>query len=102
MPYIDSCIEEVGRFRRLVIRWAARQDLLEESLRTCFSLLQKLRVYVRPVRMDETRMQFTANLSFWEDDAPGMNELMGAAFISDDLNRMDLESRAQMYNDLTP
>lgn len=28
VPYIDSCIEEVGCFRRLVIRWAARYDRL--------------------------------------------------------------------------
>lgn len=46
-------------------------------------------------------MQFTANLAFWQDDAVGMNELMGSAFITNDMNRIDMESKAQMYDDLS-
>lgn len=98
---IDSCIEELGEFHRLVIRYDVRQHKLEESLRLVFSLLKRLRTYVKPDRLDETRMQFTDNLVFYQDDVTGMNDLMGWACLSGDLARCDLGARAQMYNDLT-
>lgn len=98
---IDSAIEELGMFRRLVIRYDVRQERLEESLRKVFELLRRLRMYVRPARMDETRMRFTQNLVFYQDDAEGMNDLMGWSALAGDLSRCDLDAQAQMYNDLT-
>lgn len=98
---IDSTIEELGMFRRLVIRYDVRQEYLAESLRKVFGLLKRLCMYIRPVRLDETRMQFTQNLAFCQDDAEGMNELMGWSCLADDLSRCDLDARAQMYEDLT-
>lgn len=98
---IDSSIEEMGMFRRLIIRYDVRQAELMESLRRVFDLLHRLCLYVRPVRLSQTRMQFTDNLIFYQDDVSGMNELMGWSWMADDLSRADLDSQAQMYDDLT-
>ncbi|MBR4080237.1 MAG: insulinase family protein [Clostridia bacterium] len=98
---IDSDIEELGMFHRLVIRYDVRQAYLEESLKKVFSLLRRLTMYVRPARLDETRMQFTQNLVFFQDDVLGMNELLGWSCLADDLSRCDLDARALMYDDLT-
>jgi predicted Zn-dependent peptidase len=98
---IDSDIEELGMFHRLVIRYDVRQEYLEESLTKVFSLLRRLTMYVRPARLDETRMQFTGNLVFFQDDVIGMNELLGWSCLADDLSRCDLDARALMYDDLT-
>ena len=98
---IDSCIEELGEFHRLVIRYDVRQTHLEESLRLVFALLKRLTMYVKPVRLDETRMQFTDNLVFYRDEVAGMNDLMGWSCLGGDMSRCDLDARASMYNDLT-
>lgn len=98
---IDSSIEEMGLFHRLVIRYDVRQEFLEQSLLRVFELLHRLTMYIRPVRMEQARMQFTDNLAFYQDDASGMNELMGWSCLADDLSRADLDARAQMYEDLT-
>lgn len=98
---IDSTIEELGMFHRLVIRYDVRQEYLEESLRKVFALLRRLTMYVRPARLDETRMQFTQNLVFFQDDVIGMNELLGWSCLADDMSRVDLDARALMYDDLT-
>ncbi len=98
---IDSSIEELGVFRRLVIRYDVRQEYLVESLRKIFTLLNRLKMYVKPVRLDETRMQFTQNLVFYRDEVDEMNELMGWSCLAEDLSRCDLEASAQMYDDLT-
>lgn len=98
---IDSSIEETGMFRRLVIRYDVRQECLVESLNSVFELLRRLRLYVRPVRLTQTRMQFTDNLVFYLDDVSEMNELMGWSWMADDLSRADLDAQAQMYDDLT-
>lgn len=98
---IDSCIEELGQFHRLVIRYDVRQSHLRESLTLVFSLLKRLTQYVKPARLDETRIQFTDNLVFYQDDVFSMNDLLGWACLSDDLARCDLDARAQMYNSLT-
>ena len=98
---IDSCIEELGEFHRLVIRYDVRQSHLEESLRLVFELLHRLTIYVKPSRLDETRMQFTDNRVFYQDDVTGMNDLMGWSCLSGDTSRCDLDARAMMYNDLT-
>ena len=88
-------------FHRLVIRYDVRQEYLEESLKKVFALLRRLTMYVRPARLDETRIQFTQNLIFFQDDVAGMNELMGWACLADDMSRVDLDARALMYDDLT-
>jgi len=98
---IDSSIEEMGMFRRLVIRYDVRQECLVESLQKVFELLHRLRLYVRPVRLTQTRMQFTDNLIFYQDDVSGMNELMGWSWMAEGLSRADLDAQAQMYDDLT-
>ena len=98
---IDSDIEELGMFHRLVIRYDVRQEYLEESLTKVFGLLRRLTMYVRPARLDETRMQFTGNLVFFQDDVMGMNELLGWSCLADNLSRCDLDARALMYDDLT-
>lgn len=98
---IDSTMEEMGMFRRLVIRYDVRQECLVDSLRRVFELLHRLRLYVRPIRLNQTRMQFTDNLIFYQDDVSGMNELLGWAWLADDLSRADLDAQAQMYDDLT-
>ncbi len=98
---IDSSIEELGMFRRLVIRYDVRQELLAESLRKVFTLLKRLRMYVKPARLDETRMQFTQNLVFYQDEVEGMNDLMGWSCLAEDLSRCDLDASAKMYDDLT-
>ncbi len=98
---IDSAIEEMGMFRRLVISYDVEQALLEESLLQVFQLLRRLTQYVRPVRLDQCRMLFTENLIYFQDDAAAMNELMGWSCLADDLSRTDLDAKAQMYEDLT-
>lgn len=98
---IHSYIEQTGIYRRLVIRWDVRQSVLSRSLREVFSLLRRLCIYVRPVRMELSRMQFTDNLILVRDDPAEMTELMGWAWIEDDMGRCDLTAQARMYNDLT-
>ena len=90
VPDIHSYIEETGMYRRLVIRWDVRQEWLSRSLRQVFTLLKRLCIYIRPVRMELSRMQFTDNLVLLEDDAEGMNELMGWSWVSDDMAHCDL------------
>lgn len=98
---IDSTIEEMGLFRRLVISYDVEQELLADSLTQVFQLLRRLTQYVRPVRLDQCRMLFTENLTLYQDDAAAMNELMGWSCLADDLSRADLDAKAQMYEDLT-
>ena len=98
---IDSSIEEMGMFRRLVISYDVEQELLEESLREVFDLLRRLTQYVRPVRLEQCRMLFTDNLVYYQDDVSAMNDLMGWSCLADDLARADLDTKAQMYEDMT-
>ena len=98
---IDSSIEEMGMFRRLVISYDVEQELLEKSLREVFDLLRRLTQYVRPVRLDQCRMLFTDNLVYYQDDVSAMNDLMGWSCLADDLVRADLDPKAQMYEDMT-
>lgn len=67
---IDSTIEEMGLFRRLIISYDVEQELLEESLTQVFQLLRRLTQYVRPVRLDQCRMLFTDNYLFYQDEPP--------------------------------
>ena len=98
---IDSAIESLGMFQRLIIRYEVRQEYLAESLRRVFELLHRLCLYVRPVRLTQTRTQFTENLDFYQDDVWSMNELMGWSWMADDLSRADLDAKRQMFDDLT-
>lgn len=98
---IDSSMEEMGMFRRLVIRYDVRQECLVDSLKQVFGLLTRLKMYIRPARLTQTRMQFTDNLQFYLDDVSGLADLMGWSWMADDLSRCDLDAQAQMYDDLT-
>lgn len=98
---IESFIEELGQYRRLVIQYDVRQELLAESLREVFRLLQRLRIYIRPVRLMQCRLQFTDNLVMEQDGVSSMNQLAGWAWVADDLGQCDLESHAKLYDDLT-
>lgn len=98
---IDSSLEEMGLFRRLVIRYDVRQEHLVESLRKVFALLKRLRMYIRPVRLELARLTFTDNNDMMLDSPAGMSDLMGWAWLADDLSRADLDAQAAMYDDLT-
>lgn len=98
---IESYIEQLGSYRRLVIHYDVRQEQLAESLREVFSLLRRLRMYIRPVRLMLTRLQFTDNLVMEQDSAAGMNDMMGWAWVAGDMGLCDLEAQAKMYDDLT-
>ena len=98
---IESYIEELGEFRRLVIRYDVRQELLADSLRRVFSLLCRLRMYVRPVRLELTRTEFTDNHDLMLDSTAAMNELMGWGWLANDPSRSDMDASAKMYDDLT-
>lgn len=98
---IDSSIEEMGCYRRLVIRYDVRQEHLVESLEKVFALLQRLRVYIRPVRLELMRAVFTDNNAMILDSADEMNGLLGWSWLADDLSRADLDAQAAMYLDLT-
>lgn len=97
---IESYVEALGSYRRLVIRYDVRQAFLEKSLRRVFEQLCRLRVYIRPVRMELMRMQFTDNLSMLEDGASAMNDMMGWAYVAGDMTLCDLEAQARVYVDL--
>lgn len=98
---IDSTLEEMGLFRRLVIRYDVRQELLTDSLRKVFTLLRRLRMYIRPVRLELARPTFTDNNEMMLDSPSGMADLMGWSWLTDDLSRADLDAQAAMYDDLT-
>lgn len=98
---IDAVVDELGLFRRLLIEYDVRQAFLEESLRKVFALLQRLRTYIRPVRLEQTRMQFTDNRLISLDSAGAMNELLGWSWMAEDLGRADLDAQAAMFDNLT-
>lgn len=98
---IESYVEELGMFRRLVVRYDVRQELLVDSVRKVFSLLKRLRMYVRPVRLELTRTEFTDNHALMLDSTSSMCELMGWGWLANDLARADLDAAAKMYDDLT-
>lgn len=88
-------------FRRLAIRYDVRQEYLELSLRRVFALLCRLRTYIRPVRLEQTRLQFTDNCLFDFDSASSMNRLLGWAWVAEDVSRADLDAQADLYLNLT-
>ena len=98
---IESYIEETGAYQRLVITYDVRQEKLEESLRQVFTLIHRLRMYIRPVRLMLLRTQFTDNLSMMMDSAADMSEMMGWSWMAGDTSQCDLEAQSAMYDEMT-
>lgn len=99
---IESYIQEMGQFHRLVIRYDVRQEKLTESLRKVFNYLHRLNVYVRPIRLEQVRSHFSVGHALTQDNVSEMNELAGWAWVAGDASRADLDAQAAQLNDLTP
>ena len=99
---IESYIQEMGQFHRLVIRYDVRQHKLCESLRKVFTYLHRLSVYVRPVRLEQVRSHFAVGHALTQDNISEMNELAGWAWVAGDSSRADLDAQASQLGDLTP
>ena len=98
---IESYIQEMGQFHRLVIRYDVRQEKLVESLRKVFKYLHRLSVYVRPVRLEQVRSHFSVGHALTQDNVSEMNELAGWAWVAGDSSRADLDAQAAQLNDLS-
>ncbi len=98
---IESYIQELGAFHRLVIRYDVRQEYLAESLRKVFMYLHRLSMYVRPIRLNQVRSHFTVGSALAQDDINELNELAGWAWVAGDTSRADLDAQASQLNDLT-
>ena len=99
---IESYIQEMGQFHRLVIRYDVRQEKLVESLRKVFNYLHRLNVYVRPIRLEQVRSHFAVGHALTQDNISEMNELAGWAWVAGDASRADLDAQAAQLNDLSP
>lgn len=99
---IESYIQEMGQFHRLVIRYDVRQEKLVESLRKVFKYLHRLSVYIRPIRLEQVRSHFAVGHALTQDNISEMNELAGWAWVAGDSARADLDAQASQLNDLTP
>ncbi len=99
---IESYIQEMGQFHRLVIRYDVRQEKLVESLRKVFKYLHRLSVYVRPIRLEQVRSHFSVGHALTQDNISEMNELAGWAWVAGDSSRADLDAQAAQLNDLSP
>ena len=99
---IESYIQEMGQFHRLVIRYDVRQEKLVESLHKVFKYLHRLSVYVRPVRLEQVRSHFAVGHALTQDNVSEMNDLAGWAWVAGDSSRADLDAQAAQLNDLTP
>ena len=98
---IESYIQEMGQFHRLVIRYDVRQEKLAESLRKVFKYLHRLSVYVRPIRLEQVRSHFAVGHALTQDNISEMNELAGWAWVAGDPSRADLDAQASQLNDLS-
>lgn len=98
---IESYIQEMGQFHRLVIRYDVRQEKLVESLRKVFMYLHRLSMYVRPIRLNQVRSHFSVGHALAQDNASEMNDLAGWAWIAGDFSRADLDAQAAQLNDLS-
>ena len=98
---IESYIQEIGAFHRLVIRYDVRQEKLCESLRKVFMYLHRLSMYVRPIRLNQVRSHFTVGNALTQDNISEMNELAGWAWVAGDVSRADLDAQASQLNDLS-
>ena len=99
---IESYIQEMGQFHRLVIRYDVRQEKLAESLRKVFNYLHRLNVYVRPIRLEQVRSHFSVGHALTQDNVSEMNELAGWAWVAGDASRADLDAQAAQLRDLSP
>ena len=99
---IESYIQEMGQFHRLVIRYDVRQEKLAESLRKVFMYLHRLSMYVRPIRLNQVRSHFTVGSALTQDNVSEMNELAGWAWVAGDSSRADLDAQSSQLGDLTP
>ncbi len=98
---IESYIQEMGQFHRLVIRYDVRQEKLTESLRKVFTYLHRLSMYVRPIRLNQVRSHFTVGSALTQDNVSEMNELAGWAWVAGDSSRADLDAQSSQLNDLS-
>ena len=98
---IESYIQEMGQFHRLVIRYDVRQEKLTESLRKVFMYLHRLSMYVRPIRLNQVRSHFTVGSALAQDNISELNELAGWAWVAGDPSRADLDAQASQLNDLS-
>lgn len=98
---IESYIQEMGKFHRLVIRYDVRQEKLCESLRKVFMYLHRLSMYVRPIRLNQVRSHFTVGSALTQDNISEMNELAGWAWVAGDSSRADLDAQAAQLSDLS-
>ena len=98
---IESYIQEMGQFHRLVIRYDVRQEKLVESLRKVFMYLHRLSMYVRPIRLEQVRSHFSVGHALAQDNISEMNELAGWAWVAGDCSRADLDAQATQLNDLS-
>ncbi len=98
---IESYIQEMGSFHRLVIRYDVRQEKLAESLRKVFMYLHRLSMYVRPIRLNQVRSHFTVGSALAQDDVSELNSLAGWAWVAGDVSRADLDAQASQLNDLS-
>ena len=99
---IESFIQEMGSFHRLVIRYDVRQERLAESLRKVFAYLHRLTMYVRPVRLEHARSQFTAANTLVKDSVSELNALAGWAWVAGDVSRADIDAQNVQLADMTP
>jgi len=98
---IQSRVQTCGLFRRLTIDYFVPHEHLVESLRRIGAILSGFKRYVPVRQMERTRAFFTDNLMFQFDQASEMNELMGFAWLSDNIAETDLMTQAAMYEDMT-
>lgn len=98
---IQSRVETAGLFRRVTIDYFVPHEHLQESLSRIGAILSGFKRYVPVSQMERTRAFFTDNLRFQYDQASEMNELMGFAWLSDNIAETDLETQAAMYEDMT-
>ncbi len=99
---IESFIQEMGAFHRLIIRYDVRQEYLAESLRKVFRYLHRLTMYVRPTRLEQMRAQFACDNALAQDSITELNELAGWAWVAGDVSRADLDAQAVQLDDMTP
>ena len=95
-------MQEMGSFRRLIIRWDVRQEYLVESLRKVFAYLHRLTVYVRPARMEQARAMFQTSNALVQDSVTEMNELAGWAWVGGDTSAADLDAQDIQLADMSP
>ena len=98
---IESYIQEMGQFHRLVIRYDVRQEKLTDSLRKVFMYLHRLSMYVRPIRLNQVRSHFTVGSALAQDNISELNELAGWAWVAGDPSRADLDAQASQLDDLS-